>query len=545
MTRFRVGSASHVGQIRSNNQDSKLVADGVSVFAVADGMGGHQGGEVASAIAVETLEATITEPTTDSVVEAVKEANRRIFSRASDAADLRGMGTTLVAIALVNQGADDEEVAWVNVGDSRVYLLRDEELHQLSRDHSLVEDLRRGGQLSDEEAAVHPQRNILTRALGIDSEVEVDHGAVVPLQSDRFLLCSDGLFNEVDRATLITTLSSVDDPDAAADELVRLANAGGGRDNITCVVVDVVDDGGRSERAAAAAATAAAVPVNGADADGNDAASLAPTVEMPAVDVEADEPEATPVPAAGADAAAAEGAATTTDAPTPAPAAGDAPLPPEAAPPTQPGLGPPPPPPPPPPAEPDGPAPPPPPGATSGAAPVAGFPTEDDNDSATSDSALPFGRETNDVFGDIDKAKGRHWAVTVLAVAVILGVVGGALYAGGSWYANRTYFLDARDDRVVIFQGRPGGFLVFDPSVAEDFDDEVAVADLSPDAQEAVDTQREFSSLANARSFVNVNTEDEPEPTTTTTTTTEPESTTTTTTEGPTTTRPTTTTTEP
>ncbi len=109
MTTFRVGSASDVGQVRSNNQDSKLVADHVSVYAVADGMGGHQGGEVASAIAVETLEATVSDPTTSTIVEAVKEANRRIFSRAADVDELRGMGTTLVAIALVNKGSEDEE----------------------------------------------------------------------------------------------------------------------------------------------------------------------------------------------------------------------------------------------------------------------------------------------------------------------------------------------------------------------------------------------------------------------------------------------------
>ncbi|HXH56865.1 Stp1/IreP family PP2C-type Ser/Thr phosphatase, partial [Iamia sp.] len=257
MTSFRVGSASDVGQLRTNNQDSKLIADAVSVFAVADGMGGHQGGEVASAIAVETLEAVISEPTTASVVEAVKEANRRIFSRAEDTTELRGMGTTLVAIALVNQDGADEEIAWVNVGDSRVYLLRDGELHQLSRDHSLVEDLRRGGQLSEEEAAIHPQRNILTRALGIDQEVEVDSDSLLPLTGDRFLLCSDGLFNEVDPTTLVDTLTSGEDPDAVAHELVRLANAGGGRDNITCVVVDVTDDGGGATRAAATGASTA------------------------------------------------------------------------------------------------------------------------------------------------------------------------------------------------------------------------------------------------------------------------------------------------
>ena len=221
-------------------------------------MGGHQGGEVASAIAVETLEAVITEPTVDSVVDAVKEANRRIFARAADDDDLRGMGTTLVAIALVNRGGDDEEVAWINVGDSRAYLLRDGELTQLSQDHSLVEDLRRGGQLSEEEAAVHPQRNILTRALGIDHDVQVDTGSLLPFTGDRFLLCSDGLFNEVDRDTIIETMVLADAPDDAAADLVRLANAGGGRDNITCVVVDVTDDGGRSAHAAEAAAAAAA-----------------------------------------------------------------------------------------------------------------------------------------------------------------------------------------------------------------------------------------------------------------------------------------------
>ncbi|HEX7136062.1 MAG TPA: Stp1/IreP family PP2C-type Ser/Thr phosphatase, partial [Iamia sp.] len=431
MTTFRVGSASDVGQVRSNNQDSKLVADHVSVYAVADGMGGHQGGEVASAIAVETLEATITAPTTASVVEAVKEANRRIFSRAADTDELRGMGTTLVAIALVDQGTDEEEVAWVNVGDSRAYLLRDDELHQLSRDHSLVEDLRRGGQLSDEEAAVHPQRNILTRALGIDHEVEVDTGAVVPFQGDRFLLCSDGLFNEVDRATLIATLSDGDDPDAVARELVRLANAGGGRDNITVVVADVIDDGGRSARAAAAAG-AAVVADDGTASSEDEQGTDAPTQEMPAVSVDDD---ATVVAPAAAAAAAA---------------------PPPGAPTTDPGLGPPPPPP--PPAEPvtepptDGPFPP---------APDPGFPSDDaDDEDVVPADDLPFGRGTTDLYQDLDTAGGRHKALTAIVVLVALVLVGGAAYLGLSWYANRTYFLGTEDEQVVIYRGQPGGFLI-------------------------------------------------------------------------------------
>ncbi|HEV7722970.1 MAG TPA: Stp1/IreP family PP2C-type Ser/Thr phosphatase, partial [Iamia sp.] len=433
MTTFRVGSASDVGQVRSNNQDSKLVADHVRVYAVADGMGGHQGGEVASAIAVETLEATITDPTTASVVEAVKEANRRIFSRAADTDELRGMGTTLVAIALVDQDTDGEEVAWVNVGDSRAYLLRDGELHQLSRDHSLVEDLRRGGQLSDEEAAVHPQRNILTRALGIDTEVEVDSGAVLPFRGDRFLLCSDGLFNEVDRTTLIATLSDGGDPDAVAAELVRLANAGGGRDNITVVVADVIDDGGRSERAAAVAGAATA---GGVSADGSDDTVGPPTAEMPAVDASTVDLDATTVPIAASAA------------------------PPPGAPPTDPGLGPPPPP---PPADAAAAAP-----AASAAPPAAGnFPVDadpgfpggdDDDDDGPAAEDLPFGRGTTDLYQDLDTAGGRHKAVTGLVALVVLALIAGAAYFGLSWYANRTYFLGTRGEEVVIFRGQPGGF---------------------------------------------------------------------------------------
>lgn len=553
MTSFRVGSASDVGQVRSNNQDSKLVGDGVEVYAVADGMGGHQGGEVASAIAVETLEAVITEPTTASVVEAVKEANRRIFSRASDSADLRGMGTTLVAIALVNKDADDEEVVWVNVGDSRAYLLRDGELHQLSRDHSLVEDLKRGGQLSEEEAAVHPQRNILTRALGIDVDVEVDTGAVEPWQGDRFLLCSDGLFNEVDRPTLVATLAGTADPDEAATELVRLANAGGGRDNITCVVADVVEDGGRAERAAAVAAAAAASAAAGRaatdEAGPTDATAVegldAPTAEMPAVDASAPPP--------------------VDDAPT-AVTPGPPPPPASASPPTPPVPGPPPPPPevrdgdaadaadaappagrdadatdvgPVPVGDPTEPVPvvgavPPPPGRVPADGPFPtpsdpGFPSDDDGEDNID---LPFGRESEDPFDDIQKARRGHWILVVLGTLVVLAVLVGGAYLAGSWYANRTYFLDTRSGDVVIMRGQPGGFVVFDPSLEEDL--EVPFEDLDEDARLAVEQQREFDSLADARSFVRNRTVDpDDEPTTSsTTTTTEADGSTTTTTAG-------------
>lgn len=278
MTTLRAGSASDVGQIRSNNQDSELVVAGAALYGVADGMGGHQGGEVASAMAVAITEEHATDRSLASLKAAVRRANRAIFERAGGDEELQGMGTTLVAIQVVD-GPEGEEVAWVNVGDSRVYLLRDEDLVQLSADHSLVEDLVRDGQLSPDEAAVHPQRNILTRALGIDLDVQVDGDTVLPFVGDRFLLCSDGLFNEVSRDQITAVLRRLADPDEAAAELVRLANEGGGRDNITVVVVEVLDDGGRAAAASALladeATTAVAAVPSTASPDEDDLAVVA------------------------------------------------------------------------------------------------------------------------------------------------------------------------------------------------------------------------------------------------------------------------------
>lgn len=256
MTTLRAGSASHVGQVRSNNQDRELVVVESHLFGVADGMGGHQGGEVASAMAVDLAREHAADRTLVSLEQAARVANRAIFEKAGNDPELHGMGTTLVAVQLVD-GPEGDEIGWINVGDSRVYLLRDDELRQLSHDHSLVEDLVRDGRISREEAKVHPQRNILTRALGIDLDVNVDSGSLLPLAGDRYLLCSDGLFNEVSLDQMAAVLRRLVDPDEAAAELVRLANEGGGRDNITVVVVDVIDDDGRA--AAIAEAQAAAI----------------------------------------------------------------------------------------------------------------------------------------------------------------------------------------------------------------------------------------------------------------------------------------------
>ncbi|MEJ5255950.1 MAG: Stp1/IreP family PP2C-type Ser/Thr phosphatase [Acidimicrobiales bacterium] len=246
MTAFSWGAATDTGRVRSANEDFLLAVDGL--FVVADGMGGHRAGEVAAHLAVEELRRRIAETdgphTIGDLVQAVEEANAVLISTAGEDPELRGMGTTLCALALLREG-DRDLLGVVNVGDSRLYLLKDGELEQITEDHSLVATLERQGRLTQAEAAVHPQRNILTRALGIDERVMVDSWEIVPFVGDRYLLCSDGLFNEVDDNRIAATLRRLADPGEAARELVRLANESGGRDNITCIVVDVIDDEGR------------------------------------------------------------------------------------------------------------------------------------------------------------------------------------------------------------------------------------------------------------------------------------------------------------
>jgi len=247
VTRFVWGDATDTGRVRSANEDAVLAVDGL--FAVADGMGGHRGGEVASGVAVSTLRSAFTAAGTDVLVQAVQEANHAVVAQAGADHGLEGMGTTLCAMALVDSEGSDA-IAVVNVGDSRLYLLSEGELTQITEDHSLVATMERQGRLTRAEAAVHPQRNILTRALGIDKAVMVDSWEIVPIVGDRYLICSDGLFNEVDDNRLAATLRRLADPGEAARELIRLANESGGRDNITCIIVDVVDDSGRDPAAA-------------------------------------------------------------------------------------------------------------------------------------------------------------------------------------------------------------------------------------------------------------------------------------------------------
>ena len=280
MITLRAGGATDVGMVRTNNQDQLLVFS--PLFAVADGMGGHAAGEVASRIAVESLRAAFSRPpptrgddepgddeqgeserraaaptaqalSAETLVSAVLRANRAVWERGQQEPSFRGMGTTLVALALVCE--DDQDVlALVNVGDSRIYLLRDGELEQLTTDHTLVQELVDDGQLSEAEAGVHPQRHVLTRALGVDPDVDVDLIEVIPYKADRFLLCSDGLPREVSDSQIASILRRLADPEEAARELVAEARAHGGNDNITVVVVDVVDDDDQAAQASAALA---------------------------------------------------------------------------------------------------------------------------------------------------------------------------------------------------------------------------------------------------------------------------------------------------
>ena len=234
---LRAAGVTDVGNVRPTNQD-RLLAEG-DLVAVADGMGGHRGGEVASRLAVETLrEAFADDPTTAGLVEAVRRANTAVWEAAAADPQLAGMGTTIAAVARVRDEGR-ERLAVVNVGDSRAYLFHDGRLTRLTSDHSLVAELVRSGELTEEAAREHPQRNILTRAVGVGPEVEPAVAVAEPAPGDRLLLCSDGLFNELADDEITPVLASVPDPALAADELVRRAKDHGGADNITVVVLDV------------------------------------------------------------------------------------------------------------------------------------------------------------------------------------------------------------------------------------------------------------------------------------------------------------------
>lgn len=418
MTSLRAGAATDTGQVRANNQDAILVAE--PVFAVADGMGGHAAGEIASQVAVESLQADDVS-SVEALVQAVRAANRAVWTRADGEPELRGMGTTMCVVALVggpadgdgqreaSAGDDEERIVVANVGDSRVYQFHDGDIIQITDDHSLVEDLVREGRLSPEEARTHPQRNILTRVLGNEPDVEVDTWEIIPQRGDRYLLCSDGLFNEVDDDRIASVLRRLASPEDAAQELVALANQHGGRDNVSVVVVDVVQGDDRAMTAPAAGATAPPT-----------VASAGPsTANMPAASSPG-EAETGAGPASGTGARAAAPAPTTPALATPSPATG------------------------------------------------------------------------------ASRPRKLTWR-SLLFVCSVLVVLGGAA-AAVAWFARSTYHVGVDDEQVVIYRGRPGGLLWFQPTLAERTG--LTLAEMPPARRDAVSAGKEEPSLAQARDYV-------------------------------------------
>ena len=239
----QVVSVSDTGRKRRHNEDSYVCEP--PLFAIADGMGGAQAGEVASELAANALHEHALESGAgeDRVVSLIQEANRRVFERAREDSSLSGMGTTLT-LALVEEG----HVSLGHVGDSRAYLLREGALDQITDDHSLVAELTRAGKLSEEEAESHPQRSVITRALGTDRDVDVDAFTVETQDGDVFMLCSDGLTSMVDDETIQRILQKRrSNLKKGAQDLVKAANRGGGEDNITVLLFEIGQAAERTE----------------------------------------------------------------------------------------------------------------------------------------------------------------------------------------------------------------------------------------------------------------------------------------------------------
>ena len=366
--RLIVGAATDVGKVRGHNEDAYLVDDRLGLVAVADGMGGHQAGEVASATALEALRAAVTSG--EGIRDAVTSANEAVYDKSTTDERLRGMGTTLTAATLATGGT----LLLGHVGDSRAYLLHDQKLQRLTTDHSLVEELIQSGELTPEEAEADPRRSMITRALGIEPDVDVDLYPTQLSSGDRLLFCSDGLTGMVSEEEIRTILADDHDPSAAARRLIAAANTAGGIDNITVLVVDVVDD-------------------------------EEPTAAVPAVTAAEEQTEEPPRP---------------TGEPSPA----------------------------------------------------------------------------------VARRQGRRrrlwrivrWGLPIVVVAVVaIGVL--------AWYARNTYYVGTDLGNVAIFRGRPGGVLVWNPTLAQRTN--VLANDLPPRQRQAVGGGHgQFSSINDARAYV-------------------------------------------
>jgi protein phosphatase len=228
---FVSGMATNIGG-RDTNEDAVLVSDGL--FALADGLGGLQDGEVASRLALDTLDAAFNaDRTLSGLLDACREANRSVW-RQADGQDAT-MGTTLVALAITS----DASAIVLHVGDSRLYRFRNGRLEQLTHDHTVIADLIRAGELSEEDAKTHPYRYVLTRAIGVIPDVDIDHAGVSCESGDRLMLCSDGLFKALTADELKVVLTSEVEPQRSADKLVTGAVERQAQDNVTAMVIDV------------------------------------------------------------------------------------------------------------------------------------------------------------------------------------------------------------------------------------------------------------------------------------------------------------------
>jgi len=235
---------SHIGLVRADNEDAYLIAP--PLFAVADGLGGHQAGEVASSLAIDTLlEAAPREADPKALGRAVRHANAAVIAAAEAGRGRVGMGTTLTAVMI-----DGTRLAVAHVGDSRAYLLHLGELQQLTADHSMVADLVRSGQLTVEESRVHPNRSVITRALGSDPNMIADAFEAHAAPGDRLLLTTDGLTGGVRDEEIARVLAQAATPAEAVEELIDAALDAGGQDNITVVVVDIGREAKKAVRSA-------------------------------------------------------------------------------------------------------------------------------------------------------------------------------------------------------------------------------------------------------------------------------------------------------
>ena len=289
--RLAAGSFTDKGQVRELNEDAWLVDDKLMLFAVADGMGGHRGGEVASSTAIEALRAEVARGLP--IREAIQRANAAVIDRASRDDELEGMGTTMTAIVVTGP----RQLLVGHVGDSRAYLVRGGEMDRITEDHSLVEELVREGRLTPEQAEAHPQRAIITRALGVEPDIDVDLYTIDVEARDRVIVCSDGLTTMLRDREIERIARGEENPQRAAEGLVDAANQAGGDDNITVVILDVLEVdaevAGEPEAAAAVGAAVAAAPE---PARPETAPLEAARVDAARVETTPDEPEVAAAP---------------------------------------------------------------------------------------------------------------------------------------------------------------------------------------------------------------------------------------------------------